>query len=266
MKVSRPLADSCVELAALAGFRRAALAVGGTDFIAVVGATIRAMTGAQRWYFFQQKRGSDRSAPVLFTFEHEAGLGSVADEYGGRFFRSDPINDVLEDARDDDARLTISVEPDDIRDADYRTRYLEQCNIVQRLSLAHAHDEAWHILNIGRDGATGELGARAISDLWVFSQLVFPLVERHCELTTAATPMIAIGDVELQVRGRYPLLTRREAEVSARTVMGMSCKSISRDLGIGVESVATYRKRAYIRLGVSSAEQLSRRIFPGADS
>ena len=58
-----------------------------------------------------------------------------------------------------------------------------------------------------------------------------------------------------------PLLTQRELEVCARTVMGMTAEAIALDLSIGRASVLTYRQRAYGRLNVCSAYQLSTLIL-----
>ena len=51
-------------------------------------------------------------------------------------------------------------------------------------------------------------------------------------------------------------LTQREKEVCARILLGMSSEGIGLDLGIKMQSVLTYRKRAYARLNISSQNEL----------
>jgi DNA-binding CsgD family transcriptional regulator len=51
-------------------------------------------------------------------------------------------------------------------------------------------------------------------------------------------------------------LTEREADVCARIVLGMSTTGIALDLRISKNTVATLRKRAYDRLGISSQNEL----------
>jgi DNA-binding CsgD family transcriptional regulator len=51
-------------------------------------------------------------------------------------------------------------------------------------------------------------------------------------------------------------LSRRELAVAARVLAGMTSEGIALDLGIGLQSVLTYRKRAYAKLGVSGQRQL----------
>ena len=51
-------------------------------------------------------------------------------------------------------------------------------------------------------------------------------------------------------------LTYREKEVCLRILSGFSSEAISVDLGIGLQSTLTYRKRAYEKLGISSQNEL----------
>jgi len=51
-------------------------------------------------------------------------------------------------------------------------------------------------------------------------------------------------------------LSQREGEVCARIVYGLSSCEIALELDIGKESVMTYRKRAYQRLGISTQREL----------
>jgi DNA-binding CsgD family transcriptional regulator len=57
---------------------------------------------------------------------------------------------------------------------------------------------------------------------------------------------------------REPLasLTAREKQVSLRILSGFSSEAISADLGIGLQSTLTYRKRAYDKLGICSQNEL----------
>ena len=52
------------------------------------------------------------------------------------------------------------------------------------------------------------------------------------------------------------VLPRREVEVTARILYGPSSIGIALDLGVSEETVKTYRKRAYHRLGIGSEREL----------
>jgi DNA-binding CsgD family transcriptional regulator len=56
-------------------------------------------------------------------------------------------------------------------------------------------------------------------------------------------------------------LTPREAEVCASIVLGRKVDGTSRRLNISAHTVATHRKRAYSKLGVSSQNELFARYF-----
>jgi LuxR family transcriptional regulator, activator of tox operons len=56
-------------------------------------------------------------------------------------------------------------------------------------------------------------------------------------------------------------LSEREIEVCSRILVGLTAEGISFDLGIGLTSVITYRKRAYAKLGISSHSELFARCL-----
>lgn len=53
-------------------------------------------------------------------------------------------------------------------------------------------------------------------------------------------------------------LTPRELDVCVRSLLGMTAEGTALDLDIKQSSVVTYRKRAYVRLGISSQSELFR--------
>jgi DNA-binding CsgD family transcriptional regulator len=90
-----------------------------------------------------------------------------------------------------------------------------------------------------------------------------PMIERndalagHKSLSTEAT----VEELEARFGRLFPALTRRERETCARAAVGITAEGAALDLGIGVASVLTYRKRAYQRLGVSTAYELARLVM-----
>src|SRR5207248_737958 len=71
-------------------------------------------------------------------------------------------------------------------------------------------------------------------------------------LTPALT---SLDEIQKCIRSATDL-SRREAEVCARLLYGYSHCGIALDLGIGKETVMTYRKRSYQRLGIGSPREL----------
>lgn len=67
----------------------------------------------------------------------------------------------------------------------------------------------------------------------------------------------------LDDEARFAALTVRERQVCLEIVTGASTKRAARRLGIGVNSVLTYRKRIYSKLGISSLSQLLLAVLAG---
>ena len=70
-----------------------------------------------------------------------------------------------------------------------------------------------------------------------------------------AVALTSLFDVEICL-AESTNLPRRQVEVCARILLGFSRELISSDLGIGMETVHTHRKRAYQRLRVTSEQEL----------
>jgi DNA-binding CsgD family transcriptional regulator len=95
--------------------------------------------------------------------------------------------------------------------------------------------------------------------LTVVAPLLVSLVAKHAEIIGAARSLAHAPsslDLIIQCMADTPNLSRREIDVCARFLYGMSSIGIELDLGIGEESVKTYRKRAYQRLGIGSPREL----------
>jgi DNA-binding NarL/FixJ family response regulator len=64
-----------------------------------------------------------------------------------------------------------------------------------------------------------------------------------------------LGDIEECITGTM-LLPRREAQVCSRILYGLSSAGIALHLDVSEQTVKTYRKRAYERLGIGSEREL----------
>jgi DNA-binding CsgD family transcriptional regulator len=66
----------------------------------------------------------------------------------------------------------------------------------------------------------------------------------------------SVDQIESTLKTQIPALTKRETQVCARILRGISTPGIAIDLGVREDSVATYRKRAYQRLSIGSRFEL----------
>lgn len=63
------------------------------------------------------------------------------------------------------------------------------------------------------------------------------------------------------VERRRTVFSGREAEVCAHIVLGYSTLAFGLRLGVSLNTVATHRRRAYLKLGVCSQNELFERYF-----
>ncbi|KQU74512.1 hypothetical protein ASC75_21105 [Aminobacter sp. DSM 101952] len=65
------------------------------------------------------------------------------------------------------------------------------------------------------------------------------------------------------LKERAPGLTDREREVCVQVLRGLTSEGIALTLGISINTVLTYRKRAYSRLCIGSQNELMRLVAFG---
>ncbi|MDS0859654.1 helix-turn-helix transcriptional regulator [Burkholderia pseudomultivorans] len=101
----------------------------------------------------------------------------------------------------------------------------------------------------------------AVQQLAAVSNILMSSLIKHVSMLAprpdVSTALSNLCEIERCVLSRSNL-PRRESEVCARILYGISSLGISLDLGIGEESVKTYRKRAYQRLGIGCERELLR--------
>ncbi|WP_375779441.1 helix-turn-helix transcriptional regulator [Bradyrhizobium sp. ma5] len=85
--------------------------------------------------------------------------------------------------------------------------------------------------------------------------LILALARRHADYG-AASRQNSLAYYRDRLTDKAPLLTQREKEVCAAIILGLTSEGIALELGVGVNTVLTYKKRAYTRLGISSQNEL----------
>lgn len=229
---------------------------------------------------------SEASAPPRVIVA--AGLSADADttsselarQWMSRDYSIDPLLvDIEERARD-----VPDVHYIDVRSAPgrvgVRARIIEQ--YYDRLGIG---EEATYSVRDGRKvvsvslfkrAGSAPFSAAAKASLGRLSSLMLKSAERHAQLLPSVEPSVpevaavSVGqepewaqtraDKFAKLRSALLMdashLTMREAEVCAYIVMGYTVFAISLLLGISPNTVATHRKRAYSKLGLSSQTEL----------
>ncbi|MDH7795833.1 MULTISPECIES: helix-turn-helix transcriptional regulator [unclassified Beijerinckia] len=187
---------------------------------------------------------------------------TVAERYVRTHWMSDPVLRLLTEAPDRSrpANIIVDTNARDVADTAYRHECYAAVNLDHRLSVVEARDG--HVMRLNFYRRRGhDFRDEDIDCLAQMADLLLALVQRHdAESCPRSEP-----DPELQFRERLvaiaPTLTAREQQVCALIALGLTSEGISLRLNIGLNSVLTYRKRAYARLGISSQNELMRRLM-----
>lgn len=174
------------------------------------------------------------------------------------FYRLDPNKEFLDHFSNQQKILVRRLQPQEIKDLYYRKLWYEKMRIVDRLSILSEGDKGLYCLNLFR---TGEPFSDVDIDTFEkFSPVLSALVIRHARLNGSLSSFMT-RDTQIEtlierLNNIERSLTKREKDVCSRILLGMSSEGIALDLDIKMQSVQTYRKRAYARLNITSQNEL----------
>lgn len=113
------------------------------------------------------------------------------------------------------------------------------------------------LTKISRFGMFNDGEVAALQDI---SPNILAAAAKHSSLLASKDNFLealtSLNQIELIIGSAEGGLTCREKEVCARILYGISTAGIALDLKISEETVATYRNRAYQRLGIGSQREL----------
>lgn len=184
---------------------------------------------------------------------------SMAAMYVSGLWRSDPTIVCARRAphRGD---VAVRMSPSEFPDAEIRqVIYLDQ-QICDRVFLCGRRDEQWYAYSVLRTRTRGCFEDESIDRLRALSGPLLSLLAMHHRIGVAVdapvTLLRSVPDIEIRLRELAPTLSRRESQVCARILHGVSTPGIAIELSLREDSVATYRKRAYRRLSIGTRHEL----------
>lgn len=138
--------------------------------------------------------------------------------------------------------------------------YYDAVDMCERVMVVGRGPDERMCLAVTKRGKTGRFGPEQEHRVGLLGELAFPLLMRHYlvaaekrGLSQALTSLPLIERCLSLSGGVFP---KREAEVAARIIYGLSSEGISLDLGIGIETVICYRRRFYQRFRISCFREL----------
>ena len=234
-------------------------AVGGALFDRAAAAAIGRIIDVDRLFLFDIE--GPNASRVLFSEHETVQRPTPHDLYVAKYLPVDPILVALEVAGAADEMVLLRVGPQDITQPGYR-KALESAEIVERVSIVRRGEQVWRCLNVARRSPKGRFTPGELERLAAFTRFLLPLVARHEALTMRGSAGgLTLAQLEDRFWGLQMGLSSREVEVSARAAYGMTVEGAALDLNIARATVLTYRKRAYQRLGVTSANELTKLVM-----
>jgi DNA-binding CsgD family transcriptional regulator len=174
------------------------------------------------------------------------------------YYRLDPNKEFLTHFNSDSDVLIKRLQPQEITDLGYRKLWYQSMGIIDRLSILFSADKGLYCLNLFR--TDNSFTNDEIKRLEGLSSVLSALSVKHARLRGVLSNFMTrdtqISTLKIQLSNIDNHLTKRELDVCSRILLGMSSEGISLDLCIKVQSVQTYRKRAYARLNISSQNEL----------
>ena len=199
--------------------------------------------------------GSHSPRVVLAENTGEGRVASaIAQKYTTRYWRLDPANRVfgLVGAAHDFWGMRIAAS--DITDSVYRNHCYKAVGLDHRLSISQVRKGRTYRLNFYR-GRGQPFSSEAAARIFNGADMLMALIRRH-DAGSEVSQGLTKETFMQRLRTIAPRLPIRELEVTALIAHGLSSQGIALELQISINTVLTYRKRAYSRLHISTQNEL----------
>lgn len=220
-----------------------------------------------------------RSNPVcLFTTASEPHMRKItrecAREYVSRGYRFDPTIISAAPVIKQDCVFVRHLQARDIFDRKYRRTFYSLAEVSQKVSLVFRSSRGTYYINLYRNLEQQGFSQDEVAAISQVGDFLCRLVAKHHDLL--APEYMLDGSARTYTADRYAKLlrlirqslltdaaglTEKEAEVCAAIACGMTAESIALENNISANTVATHRKRAYAKLGISSQNELFARFY-----
>jgi len=146
--------------------------------------------------------------------------------------------------------------------APYRELCFNLTGTLERLSILCRDDRSCYAMSFYRTQHSGSLFNRnEVNALSSLSEILSSLVLKHVNVSNLS-PVIfkksMTEEILRKLHDRANNLSSREAEICTLIMLGHNSESISLKLDLSLNTILTYRKRAYTKLNINSQNELFR--------
>ena len=180
----------------------------------------------------------------------------IARKYRSEYWRHDLANQVTLpiDGRSRDGSWGIRTTASEIAYANYRAHCYTSVGLEDRISISETRNGRTIRINFYRNRGNAFSGEDA-DRIFDSATVLLALVRRH-DHEASASRLDTSEECRLRLAEIAPSLTARELDVCVSIVNGVTSEGIALGLNVSINTVFTYRKRAYARLGISSLNEL----------
>ena len=232
--------------------------------------TIDQMIGCEHLTAFSVSN-PDRPRLLFAANRGNTGIArNTAGIYLQKHWDSDPTNAILAEPRNLSQGVVACVSVDEM----LRLRYRRQCysvadweasgsSLAHKVTLIKRRETDTIKVHFYRRRDAGPFCASAVQRIAESSDVLLAFLARHAPLDQHASALTLRRRFQAQLQDSFADITQREAQVCAAIAVGMNSEAIALTFGIRLNTVLTYRKRAYARLGICSQNELVRLIYTG---
>lgn len=179
---------------------------------------------------------------------------------GDQLWRSDPTIEAAESQLSRGRFVLLHTDIWSLDDTRLRDRIYLEAGIEDRVLLCGRTEDGIFGLSVLRGGHSGPFSDQELSVMQDAGELLLAVLARHARLTRdtpdVSRALTTLTEIEACVSAAPEAFPRREAEVCSRIIYGISTLGIALELDISQETVMTYRKRAYHRIGIATQREL----------
>ncbi len=233
--------------------------LGRPDFVGQVYHLINAIAGVDHCSLFAVHRDGARCLGAN-SADASPVARRAADRYVSRHWSHDPALRQMRAGPGKPCYDLQRIVPAQIHDRTYHRECYVDANICDKVAVSVQAGNTKILLTAYRDTGSGMFSDGSLDALFRYKELLGRLARKHVELVpaldlpaSASRTRETVEDLLVQIDAG---LTPRERSVLARLATGMSTEAVALDMAIMPSSIATYRKRAYARLGISGLPEL----------
>jgi DNA-binding CsgD family transcriptional regulator len=185
----------------------------------------------------------------------------TAQRYLERYSHLDPVNRAANVSGADQGIAMRIVPENDIENDLYRHDCYTAVKMMDRLTILRQDGSEGYRIHFYTGARYGRFAASDIENIMSSADLLLSLVRKHDTTEMSAGNRQSPEFFSARLRLVAPGMPDRELQVCTAIMLGMTSEAIALKLGISVNTVLTYRKRAYGRLNISCQNELMRLIL-----